>query len=313
MHRDIKPSNLMVTPQLGVKIIDFGIARLLADNSPRLTMRGHTVGTIAYMSPEQAQGLDVDGRADLYSLGCVLYQLLSGRPPFFSTLPGALLMMQVMDQRDPAQRRPARPSGRASRTGQRPDGKGPGGPAGERGGGHQPDRGPSRAGSDAGSPSTRPTGETYRADDAAARSGATRLDQVDAGVGPVDRADPGTDRRPVRGPATVGVPPWELGARRPAAGPRLRSLAPPMPPYAPPPPRPAGPGSRRRVPPAGPAAGRRRRRPDWAGGAPDWPRRAAAAAPALAAPSGGAWSAPWSPPPSWPAWGSTSGSASTRP
>jgi hypothetical protein len=91
----------MVTPQLGVKIIDFGIARLLADNSPRLTLPAQTVGTIAYISPEQAQGLDVDGRADLYSLGCVLYQLLSGRPPFFSTLPGALLMMQVMDRPTP--------------------------------------------------------------------------------------------------------------------------------------------------------------------------------------------------------------------
>jgi hypothetical protein len=101
VHRDIKPSNLMVTPQLGVKIIDFGIARLLADNSPRLTLPAQTVGTIAYISPEQAQGLDVDGRADLYSLGCVLYQLLSGRPPFFSTLPGALLMMQVMDRPAP--------------------------------------------------------------------------------------------------------------------------------------------------------------------------------------------------------------------
>src|SRR6201999_3590744 len=112
VHRDIKPSNLMVTPQLGIKIIDFGIARLLADNSPRLTLRGHTVGTIAYMSPEQPQGLDVDGRADLYSLGCVLYQLLSGRPPFFSTLPGALLMMQVMDRPTPLNvARPDLPAG----------------------------------------------------------------------------------------------------------------------------------------------------------------------------------------------------------
>jgi hypothetical protein len=101
VHRDIKPSNLMVTPSLGVKIIDFGIARLLADNSPRLTLPAQTVGTIAYMSPEQAQGGDVDGRADLYSLGCVLYQLLSGRPPFFSTLPSALLMMQVLDRAVP--------------------------------------------------------------------------------------------------------------------------------------------------------------------------------------------------------------------
>src|SRR3984885_5307676 len=101
VHRDIKPSNLMVTPQLGVKIIDFGIARLLADNSPRLTLQGHTVGTAAYMSPEQAQGGDVDGRADLYSLGCVLYHLLSGRLPFRSSMPGALLMMQVMDSPTP--------------------------------------------------------------------------------------------------------------------------------------------------------------------------------------------------------------------
>jgi Protein kinase domain len=101
VHRDIKPSNLMVTPQLRVKIIDFGIARLLADNSPRLTLQGHTVGTAAYMSPEQAQGGDVDGRADLYSLGCVLYHLLSGRLPFRSSMPGALLMMQVMDSATP--------------------------------------------------------------------------------------------------------------------------------------------------------------------------------------------------------------------
>ena len=112
VHRDIKPSNLMVTPQLGVKIIDFGIARLLADNSPRLTLPAHTVGTLAYMSPEQAQGHDVDGRADLYSLGCVLYQLLSGRPPFFSALPGALLMMQVMDTAAPLDdARPELPAG----------------------------------------------------------------------------------------------------------------------------------------------------------------------------------------------------------
>src|ERR1700753_628908 len=112
VHRDIKPSNLMVTPQLGIKIIDFGIAQLLADNSPRLTMRGHTVGTVAYMSPEQAQGDEVDGRAALYSLGCVLYQLLSGRLPFRSALPSALLMMQVMDQAIPLSAlRPDLPAG----------------------------------------------------------------------------------------------------------------------------------------------------------------------------------------------------------
>jgi serine/threonine protein kinase len=112
VHRDVKPSNLMATPQLSVKIIDFGIARLLTDNSPRLTMRGHTVGTVAYMSPEQAQGEEVDGRADLYSLGCVLYELLSGRLPFRSALPSALLMMQVMDQAIPLSAlRPDLPAG----------------------------------------------------------------------------------------------------------------------------------------------------------------------------------------------------------
>ena len=141
VHRDIKPSNLMVTPQLGVKIIDFGIARLLADNSPRLTLPAQTVGTIAYISPEQAQGLDVDGRADLYSLGCVLYQLLSGRPPFFSTMPGALLMMQVMDRPAPLSAiRPDLPAGLSELVGDLLE-KEPEARPGGRGRGHQQDRG----------------------------------------------------------------------------------------------------------------------------------------------------------------------------
>jgi serine/threonine-protein kinase len=101
VHRDIKPSNLMVAARLDTKIIDFGISRLLADNSPRLTMPSHMVGTPAYVSPEQARGGNVDGRADLYSLGCVLYELLAGRPPFLAERPEALLMMQVMDQAVP--------------------------------------------------------------------------------------------------------------------------------------------------------------------------------------------------------------------
>jgi Protein kinase domain len=97
-HRDIKPSNLMVTTQLQIKIIDFGIARLLADNSPRLTLPSHMVGTPAYVSPEQARGGEVDGRADLYSLGCVLYELLSGYPPFRGPTVEAVLIMQLQDQ-----------------------------------------------------------------------------------------------------------------------------------------------------------------------------------------------------------------------
>ena len=101
VHRDIKPSNLMVAARLDTKIIDFGIARLLADNSPRLTLPSHMVGTPQYVSPEQARGGNVDCRADLYSFGCVLYELLAGRPPFLAERPEALLMMQVMDQAVP--------------------------------------------------------------------------------------------------------------------------------------------------------------------------------------------------------------------
>jgi Protein kinase domain len=100
-HRDIKPSNLMVTTRLQIKIIDFGIARLLADNSPRLTLPSTMVGTPAYVSPEQARGGDVDGRADLYSLGCVLYELLSGYPPFRGPTVEAVLIMQLQDQAVP--------------------------------------------------------------------------------------------------------------------------------------------------------------------------------------------------------------------
>jgi eukaryotic-like serine/threonine-protein kinase len=95
VHRDIKPANLMVTAQLGVKIIDFGIARLLNDNGPRVTRQGYTVGTPAYMSPEQARDEEVDGRTDIYSLGCVLYELLAGTVPFKAPTSQAVLMLQL--------------------------------------------------------------------------------------------------------------------------------------------------------------------------------------------------------------------------
>jgi eukaryotic-like serine/threonine-protein kinase len=98
VHRDVKPSNLMVATRLSIKLIDFGIARLLHDNSPRLTQPRQAIGTLAYIAPEQLENIDVDGRADLYSLGCVLYEQLAGRPPFMAELPTALLQMH-MEQR----------------------------------------------------------------------------------------------------------------------------------------------------------------------------------------------------------------------
>ncbi|WP_446666488.1 Stk1 family PASTA domain-containing Ser/Thr kinase [Flexivirga sp. B27] len=82
VHRDIKPANVMLTKGGSVKVMDFGIARALADNGATMTSAQAVVGTARYLSPEQAQGETVDARSDLYSAGCVLYELLTGRTPF---------------------------------------------------------------------------------------------------------------------------------------------------------------------------------------------------------------------------------------
>jgi Protein kinase domain len=98
VHRDIKPSNLMVSARGHLTIVDFGIARLLEDNSPRLTAPSETIGSPLYMSPEQAAGIDVDGRSDLYSFGCVLYELLAGRPPFVAEIPMIVMRMHLEER-----------------------------------------------------------------------------------------------------------------------------------------------------------------------------------------------------------------------
>lgn len=96
VHRDLKPGNVMVTYGGLVKLLDFGIARFLEDNDTHHTKLtgARMVGTPAYMAPEQCDGRPVDGRTDLYALGCLLYTMLTGRPPF--TLERGLL--QVMYQ-----------------------------------------------------------------------------------------------------------------------------------------------------------------------------------------------------------------------
>ncbi len=82
VHRDIKPGNVMVTSAGQVKVMDFGIARAISDSSATIAQTSAILGTAQYFSPEQARGESVDARTDLYSTGVVLYELLTGQPPF---------------------------------------------------------------------------------------------------------------------------------------------------------------------------------------------------------------------------------------
>ena len=95
IHRDIKPSNVMVSEQGVVKVMDFGIARALDDSATTMTQSQGVVGTAQYLSPEQAKGENIDMRSDLYSAGCVLYEMLTGRPPFTGDSPVAIAYQHV--------------------------------------------------------------------------------------------------------------------------------------------------------------------------------------------------------------------------
>ncbi|MBN9129351.1 MAG: Stk1 family PASTA domain-containing Ser/Thr kinase [Paenarthrobacter ureafaciens] len=103
VHRDIKPANVMVCADTGeVKVMDFGIARAMADSSATMTQTQAVVGTAQYLSPEQARGETVDARSDLYSAGCLLYELLTGRPPFVGDSPVSVAYQHVRETPDKA-------------------------------------------------------------------------------------------------------------------------------------------------------------------------------------------------------------------
>jgi serine/threonine-protein kinase len=104
VHRDIKPGNVMLTRDGKVKVMDFGIARAVSDAQATMTQTAQVIGTAQYLSPEQARGERVDARSDLYSTGCLLYELLTGRPPFLGDSPVAIAYQHVRENPVPPSR-----------------------------------------------------------------------------------------------------------------------------------------------------------------------------------------------------------------
>jgi eukaryotic-like serine/threonine-protein kinase len=104
VHRDIKPGNVMVTRNGDIKVMDFGIARAMSDAQATMTQTAQVIGTAQYLSPEQARGERVDARSDLYSTGCLMYELLTGRPPFTGDSPVAIAYQHVRENPVPPSR-----------------------------------------------------------------------------------------------------------------------------------------------------------------------------------------------------------------
>ncbi|MGV9671543.1 Stk1 family PASTA domain-containing Ser/Thr kinase [Gordonia sp. NPDC003504] len=110
VHRDMKPANVMIDSSGAVKVMDFGIARAINDSTSTMTQTSAVMGTAQYLSPEQARGIKVDPRSDIYSMGCVLFELLTGEPPFTGDSPVAVAHQHVHeDPRWPSEVRPEIP------------------------------------------------------------------------------------------------------------------------------------------------------------------------------------------------------------
>ncbi|MGY4708385.1 Stk1 family PASTA domain-containing Ser/Thr kinase [Mycolicibacterium sp. CBM1] len=107
IHRDVKPANIMISKSGAVKVMDFGIARALADAGNSVTQTAAVIGTAQYLSPEQARGEPVDARSDVYALGCVLYEVLTGEPPFVGDSPVAVAYQHVREDPVPPSQRHA--------------------------------------------------------------------------------------------------------------------------------------------------------------------------------------------------------------
>ncbi|WEO94239.1 protein kinase [Streptomyces sp. FXJ1.172] len=104
VHRDIKPSNIMRTGPGTVKVLDFGIAKAFTETATRITGSGAAIGTPAYLSPEQISGAEIDHRADLYAMGCLLHELLTGQPPFRGESPFAVMHQHLFAEPEPVSR-----------------------------------------------------------------------------------------------------------------------------------------------------------------------------------------------------------------